>query len=404
MATNNNNLEELEQLEDRMNELNRQRAGAYYNAETFLKVTPVTSTPRESFKNEEVFKDLPGLEDAINTGKPYLFKQISDIDVNMHNEFLKYKAYNANYDNMHTGISYIFITKPKLCLTTDIENSSESTPAVYNTTENGFFKYVAQYRPELIKALIQSHNSSGGSFIKLLSNRYERIDLEDFLLNEKEIAESWKGYNLRLPTTSVSSRNSGTLAIQYDELSDASVLLLHKVWFEYIEKIKFGYIEPEDTTIENKEIDYLSSLYYFMLAPDGETILFWGKYTGLAPKSLPYSAYNSEVGSKILVKANIQYIYQHKEFLEPETLQEFNNVAHANDLISPNRNKDLVSTVSDSSRDFYDAIINDKLPVYVPKQSPKVSGIGFDVGHYDTPGVRLDKSTGKFKLVFYNRG
>jgi hypothetical protein len=62
------------------------------------------------------------------------------------------------------------------------------------------------------------------------------------------------------------------------------------------------------------------------MAPDAETIIFWAKYTGLFPQNVPYSAFSSgDLATVNPIQTTISYVYNYKEFLNPEILIDFND-------------------------------------------------------------------------------
>ena len=83
-----------------------------------------------------------------------------------------------------------------------------------------------------------------------------------------------------------------------------------------------------DKLTEKDEIDFVSSLYYFILDRDFETILYYSKYTGIVPISNPYSALSSSYGSTAEIPdVAIDYAYSYKEDLDPRILIDFNMLA-----------------------------------------------------------------------------
>ena len=70
-----------------------------------------------------------------------------------------------------------------------------------------------------------------------------------------------------------------------------------------------------------------SSIYYFLLKPDGRTLTYWAKYTGVIPISVPHSALSYKIGIETNVEFSINYIYSFKEEMGLDILHEFNQVS-----------------------------------------------------------------------------
>jgi len=293
--------------------------------------------------NTEVFDNVPHIRKAAS-GKDYKKAEIgygNDVDaggIDLLSQYQKTRTgVETGIDYAETGICYIFITKPDLNLTKNLKSESYTVDerrneisaakqsALYNTLQNGFIEYVARNYPDVIDSLT-CNNSGKQTFIPLLFNHFKSFSLEDHSVSEGSYSETWRGFNQKLPTTAAPSFGGGTFSITYDETNPPLITFLHKVWFEYMEAVKFNQMMPSLNSINRREIDFSSSLYYFLLSPDGETIVFWGKYTGLFPQNVPYSSFSGgDIGTRNLIQVSISYVYNHKEFLDPSILVDFND-------------------------------------------------------------------------------
>ena len=340
-------------------------------------------------QNHEVYKNLPNLE---NLNGPDLKHRVSDEEPDKFKKYSRFHLPNVYNEPMTTGIGYFFMTKPELNINPNKELGR------YNLNSSGYFQYIAENYPDIIDSLCASYSSTG-NFIKLLTNKFERIDLEDVVMREKDLAETWNGYRIKVPFSDIDSINGGSLAVTYDEYKDPLILKLHKIWFDYINKIKFGYLRPDPANVNNKIIDYTSSAYYFVLAPDGETIRMWIKYTGIAPRSLPYSMYSGEVGVSAIVKASVQYVYSHKEYLEPESLLDFNDIEISSSQMY--KNERSLNTLFETNKARMNRLRND----YVDRP---LSGIGAVKSNYSRVKIVMDtegehnNAHKVFKLKFYD--
>ena len=331
-------------------------------------------------------------------------------------------------DYAETGINYVFITKPDLNLTKELkaenysvkernkEISSDKDSALYNTLQNDFIEYVARNYPDVIDSLI-CNDSNKQSFIPLLFNYYKGMSLTDHSLQEGTYTESMRGYVQRFATTH--TQDGGSISITYDEQSPPLVTFLHKVWFEYIKGIKFNALTPSQTTINRREIDYMSSIYYFSLAPDGETILFWAKYTGVFPQNVPYASFSAgDLATRQPVQLQITYVYNHSEFLMPSTLVDFNDTfMNSQDIMKAQAYyKGDIQTIADMD-EFQEKLI--KMTDAGDYDPGSLNGSGLRVMYddksssiYQRKGSNLERRTFKnvgifkkgkdYKLLFYN--
>jgi hypothetical protein len=228
------------------------------------------------------------------------------------------------------GISYLFFTTPVL----NIDPSDTKGTASDNIESNRFFKEIKNSMPVILEVL--SGNNKYGNFIRLLTNTFEDFSPTDTTSRNKDIGENFDGYKMAVPGTSIESRVGGDFSINYQELKGNPVTNLHKVWFEYMESVRRGLAIPSNNTITKKILDYVSSVYYFLMEPDGETISFWAKYTGVFPTAVPYSSFSYAKGDSGVVKVSIPYSYSYKEELEPSILTDFNKVANPSQGVAKN--------------------------------------------------------------------
>ena len=71
----------------------------------------------------------------------------------------------------------------------------------------------------------------------------------------------------------------------------------------------------------------MSSIYYFVLNPDGKTIKYWIKYTGCYPTEIPSTSLQYNRGSSENVELNLTFQYTLKEEMNPDILKEFNLIS-----------------------------------------------------------------------------
>jgi len=389
-----------------------------------------------SVPDTEMFDNVPHIRKAADN-KSYNAAKVgygNDEDaggINLLSQFQKTRTgVETGIDYAETGICYVFITKPDLNLTKDLQAENYSVkqrqeeisvakqPAVYNVLQNNFIEYIARNYPDIIDSLT-CNNSGKQSFIPLLFNHFKSFSLEDHGLSEGTYFETYRGYNQKLPTTAAPSFSGGNLSITYDETNPPLITFLHKVWFEYMEYVKFNQMTPSMNSINRRELDYTASLYYFLLAPDGETIVFWGKYTGIFPQNVPYASFSSgDISSRNLIQISVNYVYNHKEFLDPAILVDFNDTfMNSQDIFSAQGDyKGDVSSISDM-KDFQGRLINmtsassydpgsihsDGLKtMYDSKSSFIYQKQGSNLERRAFTNVGVFKKDKRYKLLFYN--
>lgn len=228
-------------------------------------------------------------------------------------------------DYFSSGIAYVFMTKPHLNL------------AKQKDIYDPFLRMMRDGNSELCKQTIANldakYGNGDGKFINIITNSAETFETKDNILKTKEDGETWVGDKIVFGDNQTESLGADTFNIEYTEYNDMALTYLHKTWVDYIHAVKRNKLHPYKSTdtyntggcdyVQLKIIDYVSSVYYFVLDPDGHTIRYFSKYTGVFPTSIPYSAMSFKLGDSNLRKLNITYQYSFKEDLDPRILDEF---------------------------------------------------------------------------------
>lgn len=242
-------------------------------------------------------------------------------NVNIIRSYDKFKFNQKDYEPYIKGFPFLFITTPKLNLTDD------------NINHDNFFMYMKAYYPDLLYTLTTSDicsNALGSPFIKILSNSFKGLSGKDVSVRTLDVGETFYGYKETLPSSILDSKLGDTVNIKFNEYKDLLIVKLHKVWIEYIEFVTRGWFTPSEAAVNDRFIDYTSSLYYFVLDKDCETILFWSRYVGATPSSNPYSSLASNQGESDIAEISIDYTYSWKDDLDPGILIDFNKVSRLN--------------------------------------------------------------------------
>jgi hypothetical protein len=265
--------------------------------------------------------ELKQLENEVSSFDTMTSLGLKKIGHDYYNSFNKYRNLEGQ-DFLESGFAYIFFTKPQLNLTDQDESMLKKyNPFIYSYTNST--TYVG--------------NFSGGGFVYGLTSLATNFDTHDTVLETDEYNETFRGYKMVAPTTSVKSRISGDFSINYLETSDMFITTYHKIWMDYIEGVREGTLSPSQDAIKGYSkstfkskvgyIDYMNSAYYFLLEPDNKTIKYYAKYTGIFPTNVPFSSFKWEAGSTEKIKMNINYTYNFKEDLNPVILDEFNIIS-----------------------------------------------------------------------------
>jgi hypothetical protein len=260
----------------------------------------------------------------------------------------KFETFFANryLDPFVSGYSFIFITKPSLFI---YPNKPESTGlsdddfniqrlAYENMTKDHFFSQflISETMNDNDKILVEqlsytmqrfSLPYNKNNFIPLFTNRIKNFETTDLVIEQQDTYETKQGFKLPMPTHKTNSISSNTLSLDLMETQNLDITKMISLWVNYISNITDGTFYANPEMVRKGVIDYMSSIYYFVLEPDGKTIKYWAKYTGCWPTTVPYSTLRYTKGEQQAVDLSISFVYTSKEDMSPAILEDFNRVS-----------------------------------------------------------------------------
>jgi hypothetical protein len=297
---------------------------------------------------------------------------------NEYTEFFRFRR--PVLDPVVTGYNYIFMTSP------DLNLSNEQNKAALNISGTSIYP----------SKIIDMLSGNQGIFIPLITNRAISIPASDEVLATVDYSETWNKYKIVLGTTSKDSKISGTCTINFQDDQYLTLLKLHKLWKEYIEKVYLGRayskyaFQSGSIGALSQYIDYMSSIYVFTTLPDGKTLTFWSKYTGVFPTKLPFGDFQSDDGSQDVKKSfSYEYQFSYKEDMSVQILQDFN-------LLANSANSQIINTPTSTNN------LNNYEVNLTPGDNMSVPYIEFNKGNFDNIGQAslLYNNSNTFSLVF----
>ena len=114
--------------------------------------------------------------------------------------------------------------------------------------------------------------------------------MNDEYINTDTYGKTYTGYKVTYGKHDVESKTAGTIDINFNDDAGFHIYQLIRLWVKYISGVYRGEFSPRNDDVFNKVLDYTGAIYYIITAEDGETILFWSKYYGVFPSTIPASA------------------------------------------------------------------------------------------------------------------
>lgn len=245
-------------------------------------------------------------------------------DPNLHlTQFNRFKRYEY-LDFLSIGGAYIFMTKPNLNLRT-----SELLPSANNGLPQFFIPSIPKEIGDASSYISKLGLIVDGvnPFVPLITNQFDNFDTKDISVDTDTAHENYQEYKQIIAKSITSSLSEDKVGINYIELLNMEITTFHQIWVQYIEAVKKGTILPSLSSLKNKEIDYMSSIYFFLVGPDGMTIKYFCKLTGVFPVNIPYSAFSFNSNDSSLKKLNIQYQYSVIEHMDFNIISDFNRLS-----------------------------------------------------------------------------
>jgi len=309
----------------------------------------------------DILNDMKIIESNLNIVTTA--SKLNDIKSDMVNKFNRFKIAFPDIQ-LSKSFAHVFFTRPDLNLyDTGGSGHYKLSSAVSN---DPVYYYLHNDNPQLLKSLTSGF-SGNHDLNPFLSNMARSFQLKDEELKTDETVQSLTGHKLKYGMSNIESMTAGEFSVRYIDDNEYRVYKIHKAWIDYISKVYRGIISPKNIYVRERILDYACSVYYFLCAEDGETILFWSKYTGVFPVNTPSSASSWTSGDVLkMPDLDITYAYGYKEDFNPVTLAEFNMNSGSSksktyvktydpELVSTGRtftNAPFVETVVDSSGSY----------------------------------------------------
>lgn len=252
-------------------------------------------------------------------------------DMKYNTEFYRFPR-NDPFNYVEGTREYDFFIKPDL----NILNNGSLSQSIQDARVPYFIELARNgYKDTTLKDLCYS-NGGGCPFVRILSNRRtSNIDVPDISVEELETAQNAYGSRILYPKSSMKSEEDIDFSVEFEDTRHLEIYNFFKA-YDYYRQLKWlGIVHPREEDTVNKILHDHMGLYKFVVDEDGETILFWCKWTGIYPKIISRSAF-SDIQEKGPLKITIGFkLSGFFEDMHPNIISDFNSlVAHWTNLSS----------------------------------------------------------------------
>lgn len=326
--------------------------------------------------------------------------------------------YNNIYrDPFVGGTAFVFITKPLLFIDPLRGSRAKNSSMAYlNMTRDPIFtSYLADQvmnsaDRKIVEMLSYNTEYSTSRFIPAITNECKGFSPSDTTLEQSDSFDTKQGFKETLPTHKTISEAANSISISVTEDSNLSFTKMMTLWVNYISNITDGTFDANPEMILNGAIDYMSSIFYFVLGPDGRSLKYWAKYTGCWPTTIPYSTIRYTKGQSDLSEIDLQFVYNVKEDMNPKILEEFNMLSlnlPGTSYLKEKRYMNEISNQYSSIKESPLLNLNQLLDSDIPSKVLLKSEIRDPLIIYvpsDRNSANVDSTSNRFELIFDDNG
>lgn len=269
------------------------------------------------------------------------------------NKDLFTKTYRFGYYNLDAPLSrvkeYLFFTKPDLNIlirNKGAENDDMGVLEAYDTLGiphtdewllnpgllNAFWDDMYSSKKRIIKCLQSSFFEEGDNytrddpFIHLLANQVNtNLEIPELSADVVETAVNRYGTSIFYRGSSEPSDDGLSFSLEFKDTKWLDVYYFFRAYEEYETAKHLGTLIVNPEYIRDKILYDQMAVYKIIVDMDMETVLYWGKYYGVTPMSLPRDTFSSDTFDNGL-SYSIQFKAQFYEDMKPEILKDFNDL------------------------------------------------------------------------------
>lgn len=201
-----------------------------------------------------------------------------------------------------------------------------------------FFIEMRDRYPEVAKQLQYSSTTPRQPFMCLLSNAVkDTLDLPSISTREVDTPSTVYGTSITYEADDYGTDENHSFSLEFEDSKYLEVYMLFKCWHEYMRLKSFGEINPVNINYTvNKILHDQISIFKFIVADDGETIIHYSKLYGCRPQGVPRDSF-SDLTMSNGIRYSINWKASFVEDMNPLILYDFNKLTA--DMIKTSKNK-----------------------------------------------------------------
>lgn len=250
-------------------------------------------------------------------------------EIDLYNKTYRFGLLNP--DMALSGVrEVLFFTKPDLSLFSrgDTDFKAE-TPLSLTKDLQGrtFWQEMFEQRMDAMMALQGSADGWNDPFNHLLQNTVSsNLSIPDLSSEGIESTKNAYGVNITYRSSSEASNDSFDFSLEFKDTKWLDVYYFFRMYEEYETLKHHGAVKPWKPYICNKILHDQFAIYKFLLDDDNETVIYFAKYWGVYPKSLPRDTF-SNTAFDTGITYSIDFKGQFFDDSDPIIIDEFNRLS-----------------------------------------------------------------------------
>ena len=232
------------------------------------------------------------------------------------------------YNGFVGSKEYVFFTRPDLHMFNEITDVTRLNDELTHLPLFNDFFVRYPYIFKVLQSSISQQYLPTHPFITLLTNTIASpIQLPEITAKTHETGANAFGTKILYRGTSHPSDEDITFTTEFTDNRYLEVFHFFKVFDEYIRQKQLGWITPRDPRYTiNKILADQISIFKLVVAEDGESLLYWAKWTGCSPMNVPSDALSDLANTNGNLTFSITWHAQFFDDDDMDILQDFNTV------------------------------------------------------------------------------
>ena len=249
-------------------------------------------------------------------------------EIDLFNKTYRFGLFNP-WEAATTTREFLFFTKPDLNIYARDDDSGMlmGGPVLNETLQSyAYWKDLIKSKKRIIN-LLQSSADETDNFNHLLQNQViSNLEIPGLTAETIETPTNMYGVGFSYRGSSEASDDSFDFSLEFRDTKWLDVYYFFKTYEEYETLKHHGTIAPYRGYIESKVIHDQFSIYKFLVDEDMETIIYYSKFFGVMPKSLPRDVFSSATFDNG-ISYSVDFRAAFFEDMKPEILNDFNYIS-----------------------------------------------------------------------------